>query len=140
MKCPVCVPTGGLPQGDKTIRLDTALLSGVEVDYCPKCYGLWFEEDELHQAKNEKDRSLRWLDIDLWKDIKEFRIARGMKMCPADRVPLYEVRYAAHPEDGRASPASEEARRGGSQVQVDVCNLCHGTWLDRGGFKDIIAD
>ncbi|MBI2642695.1 MAG: zf-TFIIB domain-containing protein [Candidatus Wildermuthbacteria bacterium] len=111
MRCPVC----------KTTKLDKALLSGVEVDYCPKCYGLWFEEDELREAKDEKDRSLRWLDIDLWKDIKEFRIARGMKMCPVDRVPLYEVQY------------------GDSQVQVDLCNLCRGTWLDRGEFKDIIA-
>ncbi len=111
MKCPI----------DKTKNLEKALLSGVEVDYCPKCYGLWFEEDELRWAKDEKDRDLRWLDIDVWKDLEKFRIAPGKKLCPQDRMPLYEVEY------------------GDSNIRIDVCNLDHGIWLDRGEFKDIIA-
>lgn len=111
MKCPVC----------KTKKLEQAILSGVEIDYCPKCYGLWFEEDELRWAKDEKDRDLRWLDIDLWKDVTKFRIAKGQKLCPVHRLPLYEVEY------------------GDSDIKVDVCNLDHGIWLDRGEFKDIIA-
>lgn len=110
MKCPLC-----------KIFLGKAILAGVEVDYCPRCYGLWFEEDELQWAKDEKDRDLRWLDIDLWKDSSQFRLSRGRKLCPADRLPLYEVYY------------------GDSAIQVDVCNLCHGVWLDRGEFKDIIV-
>lgn len=110
MKCPLC-----------TIKLDKALLSGVEIDYCPKCYGMWFEEDELRLAKDEKDRDLRWLDIDIWKDQAKFHISPGKKLCPQDRMPLYEVEY----ED--------------SSIKVDVCNLDHGIWLDRGEFKDIIA-
>lgn len=111
MHCPVC----------KTKKLEKALLYGVEVDYCPKCYGLWFEEDELQWAKDEKDRELRWLDIDLWKDIAQFRVSPQKKFCPADRMPLYEVHYAD------------------SVVKVDVCNVCKGIWLDRGEFKDIIG-
>ena len=110
MKCPQC-----------NIDLDQALLSNVAVDFCSRCYGLWFEEDELQEAKDEKDRDLRWLDIDLWKDETKFRIARGQKICPADRLPLYEVRY------------------GESPIRLDVCNICHGIWLDRGEFKGIIA-
>ncbi len=110
MVCPLC-----------NIKLHNALLSGVDIDYCPRCYGLWFEEDELQSAKDEKDRNLRWLDIDLWRDKTRFRISRQHKLCPFDRMPLYEVRY------------------GDSIVKVDVCNLCHGVWLDRGEFKGIIA-
>ena len=109
-KCPLC-----------KIKLDKSLLSGVEVDYCPRCYGLWFEEDELQLAKDEKDRDFRWLDIDLWKDIARFRISGARKVCPADRLPLYEVSY------------------GDSLVKVDLCNVCHGIWLDRGEFKNIVA-
>ena len=108
--CPLC-----------DILLEKALVSGVEVDYCARCYGLWFEESELEQAKNEKDRNLRWLDIDLWKHSEHFRINPGQKSCPADRLPLYEVRY------------------GDSTIRVDVCNVCKGIWLDRGEFKDIIG-
>lgn len=94
---------------------------GVHVDYCPQDYGLWFDEHELAQAKDARDRDLRWLDIDLWKDPAQFRLAPGQKLCPKDRLPLYEVEY------------------GDSGIKVDVCSLCHGTWLDRGEFKNLIV-
>jgi Zn-finger nucleic acid-binding protein len=109
MTCPLC----------KT-ELKKAVFYGVEVDYCPQCLGLWFEQDELRQAKDEKDKNLNWLDIDLWKEEAKFKISQGKKICPACQVPLYEVRY------------------GDSQVRVDLCNLCQGIWLDRGEFKKII--
>ncbi len=96
-------------------------MHNVEINYCPKCLGLWFEENELQWAKNDADKNLRWLDIDLWKDEKELKINRGIRLCPSCRVPLYEVRY------------------GDSDVVVDVCNLCHGIWLDRAEFRKIIS-
>ena len=109
MLCPICQKT-----------LDRTILSGVEVDYCKKCLGLWFEEEELRWAKDYKDRNLRWLDIDLWKDEEKFKISPGQKFCPKDRLPLYETAY------------------GDSGIKVDVCSICKGTWLDRGEFKRII--
>lgn len=110
MNCPHC-----------KIHLGSAVLSGVEIDYCPKCFGLWFEEEELRWAKDYKDRDLRWLDIDLWLDDEKFKISPGRKLCPHDRLPLYETDY------------------GDSKIRVDVCNICHGIWLDRGEFQKIIA-
>lgn len=109
MFCPIC----------KKTKLDQAIVSGVEVDYCPKCLSLWFEEEELRVAKDYKDRELRWLDIDLWKDPEKFTISPGQKLCPADRLPLYETGY------------------GDSNIKVDLCNICKGVWLDRGEFKKI---
>jgi len=93
---------------------------GVEVDYCPQCLGLWFEKDELRQAKDEKDKDLNWLDIDLWKDETKFKISKEKKICPRCSVPLYSVNY------------------GDSNIEVDICNLCQGIWIDRGEFKKII--
>ena len=90
------------------------------MDFCPHCLGIWFEEDELRLAKDERDKSLRWLDIDLWKNKKDFEILLAPKLCPKCRLPLYEVNY------------------GSSDIKVDLCNLCHGIWLDRGEFKKII--
>jgi Zn-finger nucleic acid-binding protein len=116
MLCPICKE-----------QLKSAILHNTEVDYCPKCLGLWFEEEELNWAKNEKDENLRWLNIDLWQDSSKFKICRGIRLCPFCRVPLYEVRY----ENSSDSPNS-------GQVIVDVCNLCHGIWLDRAEFKKII--
>lgn len=109
MLCPLC-------QED----LEKTIFYGVEIDYCPKCLGLWFEEDELRLAKDKKDEDLKWLDIDLWKERKKFKIARKQKLCPYCRLPLYEIKY------------------GKSDIKADLCNLCYGTWLDRGEFKKII--
>jgi len=108
-RCPIC----------KKPLLAT-VLSGVEIDYCPNCLGLWFEQEELRLAKDEKDKDLKWLDIDLWKDKKKLKISYGIRLCPSCRVPLYEVYY------------------GDSGIIVDVCNLCQGVWLDRAEFKKII--
>ena len=109
MTCPLCKKP-----------LQEAILYGVQVDYCSNCLGLWFEAEELRLAKDQRDRSLRWLDIDLWKDETKFKISPGMRLCPFCRLPLYEVYY------------------GDSQIIVDLCNLCQGTWLDRSEFKKII--
>jgi len=109
MECPICKK-----------NLEKSIFYGVEVDYCPKCLGLWFEEDELRLAKDEKDRNLRWLDIDLWKDKAKFKISRGIRLCPFCRLPLYEVYY------------------GDSRIIVDLCNVCYGIWLDRSEFRKII--
>lgn len=109
MVCPRC----------KT-ELEQALFYNCEVDYCPKCLGIFFEQEELRWAKDEKDQNLVWLDIDLWKDEKKFRLNYGIRLCPVCRVPLYEVYYGA------------------SQIIVDVCNICKGIWLDRSEFKKII--
>lgn len=124
MHCPLC-----------KIKLEKVVLSGVEVDYCPKCLGTFFEEEELRWAKDEKDRNLRWLDIDLWKDQEKFKIAPLQKLCPWCRLPLYETNYG----DSPVRQAQGDAERiEASDIKVDVCNICHGIWLDRGEFKKII--
>lgn len=109
MICPTC-----------KIKLSEELLHNVSVNYCSKCLGLWFEQDELRLAKDKKDKNINWLDIDLWQDKSQFKITGCQKLCPECRLPLYEVEC------------------GDSGVKVDVCNLCYGTWLDRGEFKKII--
>ena len=110
MPCPICKK-----------ELEKAIFYGVEIDYCPTCLGVWFEEEELRWAKDEKDRNLRWLDIDIWKDNEKFKISPNQRLCPSCRMPLYQVGY------------------GESGIFVDVCNLCRGIWLDRGEFKKIVA-
>ena len=109
MICPLCKE-----------NLDKAIFYGVEVDYCPVCLGMFFEEDELKLAKDEKDDELRWLDIELWKEEGEFKFKRSQKLCPVCRLLLYEVNY------------------GDSGIRVDICYSCKGIWLDRGEFKKII--
>lgn len=110
MFCPNC----------QKIQLNRAIFNKTEVDYCIQCLGIWFEQDELRQAKDEKDKELNWLDIDLWQDNEKFKISQNPKICPACSVPFHKVGY------------------GDSEISLDVCNLCQGIWLDRGEFKKII--
>lgn len=109
MVCPIC-----------KINLKKQIFYNTEIDYCPQCLGLWFEEDELRTVKDERDEELNWLDVDLWQDEKRFKISKTVKLCPSCSVPLYNVNY------------------GESRILVDLCNLCQGIWIDRGEFKSII--
>lgn len=102
-------------------ELERALFHNVEVDYCPKCLGIWFDNDELRLAKDEKDKQLNWLDIDLWRDKGNFEVFRISKYCPACRTGLVEIKYD------------------GSKTKVDLCKMCQGVWLDRGEFKQLIS-
>ena len=100
--------------------LEKVLFHNVEVNYCPKCLGMWFDKDELRLAKDDKDKQLNWLDFDLWRDKAKFKVLRVSKFCPACRIGLVEINYD------------------GSKVKVDYCKMCGGVWLDRGEFKQII--
>ena len=101
-------------------QLEKVLFHQVEVDYCPKCLGMWFDKDELRRAKDTRDERLNWLDVDLWRDKGKFRVSRGDKHCPVCRAGLMEVKYDE------------------SKTKVDFCKMCGGVWLDRGEFRQII--
>ena len=101
-------------------QLERILFHNVEADYCPKCLGIWFDKDELRLAKDDKDKNLNWVDVDLWRDKLKFKVSQGNKKCPACRVGLREVAYD------------------GSKIKVDFCKMCQGIWLERGEFKQII--
>jgi hypothetical protein len=101
-------------------KLEKVLFHEVEVDYCPKCLGIWFDADELRFAKDNKDKELNWLDVDLWRDRGKFEVFKIKKHCPVCRVGLQEIRYDE------------------SKTKIDYCKKCNGVWLDRGEFKQII--
>jgi len=100
--------------------LEKALFYTVEVDYCPRCLGIWFEKDELRWAKDAKDKNLNWLDVDVWRDKGKFEVFRSQRYCPDCRISLCQVAYD------------------NSEINIDFCKKCEGIWLDRGEFKQII--
>lgn len=110
MKCP----------NDNT-DLDQALFSDIEVDYCTRCLGIWFDKDELSYAKDKKDDQLNWLDFDIWRDKAKFNLSMSDKHCPSCRVGLMQVGYD------------------NSNVKIDFCKNCQGVWLDRGEFKQMMV-
>ena len=102
-------------------ELEKVLFHNVEVDYCPDCLGIWFDQDELIYAKDDKDKQLNWIDFDIWRDKGKFHLSKSDRHCPFCRTGLMEINYD------------------NSSVKIDFCKHCHGIWLDRGEFKQIIV-
>ncbi len=117
MKCP----------NDNT-ELEQMLFHEVEVDYCPRCLGMWFDKDELAYAKDDKDKQLNWLDIDIWRDKAKFHISKSTRHCPYCSAGLVQVGYDSH-----------SSNEGQTHVKIDFCKNCEGLWLDRGEFKQIMV-
>ncbi len=101
-------------------QLEKVLFYNVEADYCPRCLGIWFDKDEFRLAKDDKDKNLNWVDVDLWRDKGRFDALRVSKHCPVCRAGLVEIAYD------------------NSKTKIDFCKNCQGVWLDRGEFKQII--
>lgn len=59
MKCPI----------DDT-DLAMADRQGIEVDYCPKCRGVWLDRGELDKIieRNAAEQAPRWADRDRYRD------------------------------------------------------------------------
>ncbi|MHC5055270.1 MAG: TFIIB-type zinc ribbon-containing protein [Planctomycetota bacterium] len=100
LMCPKC-------QG--RLHEDTLKSSGVRVDSCPSCRGMWFERDELaaHSAAVE-GRLVPGTDASV-----------SRRRCPVCGVPMTKFRYS------------------GTEVEVDLCEECRGVWLDLGELKSI---
>jgi Zn-finger nucleic acid-binding protein len=86
----------------------------------PKCKGVWFESDELRQAKDASEPDTVWLDFDIWKDNDKLRSSDKGFSCPQCQAELKAVVY------------------GDSEIEVDCCPGCKGTWLDKGEFLKIM--
>ena len=112
MTCPRC---GG--------RTRKRRIKSVQVDRCPACGGTWFAAGKLQLLKNrERAGDYCWIDIDLWRDRRQFRAGRQQRLvCPRDGRPMITVRY------------------GTSRVRVDICSACRGIWLDRAEYDKIVA-
>lgn len=96
-------------------------VGSAHTEACTICRGVWFEAGELKQAEAYVDHDLGWLEVDLWKDVEQFKVTeQAERLCPADGKPMANVRY------------------GPTDVTVDTCPQCRGIWLDQGEFERII--
>ncbi len=92
--------------------------SGLTIDSCPECYGLWFDGEELK-------RFLR---------SKEF----AKKLLEGDSGPAETVREAG---EVRNCPHCPKGKLWSSQMgslTLDYCLKCRGVWFDRGELQKVI--
>ena len=109
MKCPIC-----------SVGLERKLVKEIEIDECPECRGVWFEDDELRKAKDSADSDLNWMDFEVWKHKEKFKAAPRNLGCPKCSGSLVCIDYD------------------NTGVEIDCCPECKGTWLDKGEFKKIV--
>lgn len=111
MKCPNC----GNDFTSKTFHK-------VKIEECEKCQGLWFDRDELNNAKNSTDSDLAWINFDIFEEKgSKYEKNQGNKLCPKDSSSLQKFTYSH------------------SKVSIDACPTCHGIFLDKNEFDKIIS-
>ncbi len=112
MHCPNCHHT-----------LETLNVAGLRIDRCPNCEGLWFDKNELRVLKDRQaGGAYEWIHLDLWRDMEKFRAAKQDRYsCPRDGTSMTTVHYDE------------------SNIAIDLCPNCDGIWLDKDGYREIIA-
>ncbi len=88
MNCPVC-----------NVELRMADRQGVEIDYCPKCRGVWLDRGELDKII---ERSVETLDDD-WDDRYERGAPRDYRAPMAPERRDYEREHSGHYRKKRRS-------------------------------------
>jgi Zn-finger nucleic acid-binding protein len=96
-------------------------LGNVVLDECPQCQGIWFDKDELEDAKDEIDPDLRWMDFEIWSKQARFDVTQKPLECPRCRKNAMKVINFQEPD-----------------IDITFCAFCEGVWLNAGDFKDII--
>jgi Zn-finger nucleic acid-binding protein len=92
-------------------------VSDVEIDWCASCGGIWLDEGELELLSGEKDTS-----NPVNKALKTGQGRTGNKNCPVCAKKMNSTELPVVPP-----------------VEVDVCPLRHGIWLDKGELEKIMV-
>jgi len=100
--------------------MDSLNYGRIELDQCPGCEGMWFDQGELQQVSNLMDDCARAFKVDPWEEIRKMSVTIGARQCPRCRAPMGVVCYP-HP-----------------RLEVDVCLLCAGVWLDADELNKIL--
>ncbi len=105
-------------------EMKTVVIEGIEIDVCPNCGGMWFDEDELVK--------LAELDTDAFQGVEE--ILTPPEKAPSGQTPGYTGRKC--PRCG--APLFSHYYGGNSDIVIDTCEQCGGVWLDGGEFMKIV--
>ena len=88
-------------------------LSGVEIDYCPDCGGIWLDAGELELLLEDKADKVMEL-------FKKERVSKEKKLrCPACNRKMEKIVL--------------------NDTRIDRCPKGHGFWFDKGELVEIIA-
>ena len=94
----------------------------IELDYCPKCGGVWLDSGEL-ELVGQRAGALQQKLLAALEEEQALRREAGVKrLCPVCDSPLLQVKLKEdHP------------------VVVDRCPRRHGLWFDKGELQAVIG-
>jgi uncharacterized protein len=97
---------------------------GMKFEGCSACHGLWLAKGEIKGLRDKIDAeiggNLRWLNDEI-EAIEKASAVKSNRHCPACKNKLLVT-----------------TRFGESEVMIDFCPTCHGTWLDYDEFEEIV--
>lgn len=98
-------------------KLQSVTVGKFRVDRCGSCNGIWFDEGELERMLGTPGTAK--VDLGACARTADMNRQTGAR-CPRCKTGMKTLR---HP------------RR--TEVEVDTCPVCWGTWLDGGEFKSL---
>ncbi|MBI3926615.1 MAG: zf-TFIIB domain-containing protein [Armatimonadetes bacterium] len=109
LNCPACTTTPMICLTDPA--------SGLELDSCPQCFGIWFDGRELSRFFSSKALFTRLLNERQAVPVRPSK-PPGPRTCP------------------RCHQVMELA--GAAGVELDLCRRCSGIWFDHGELSHLI--
>ena len=111
MRCPVCK--------DPMIIVE---YQRIELDYCTKCLGVWFDAGELellaeHLSLDEEALSLH----EIWA-LPDAKVAEKPRKCQMCGKKMRKVYVGEYPK-----------------VLLDICPAMHGVWFDSGEVSQVLG-
>lgn len=91
--------------------------TGLEVDTCPGCLGVWFDAAELKDFYSSDELQKRLTPVGGGSVHHTYEISSKARACP------------------RCRKAMERPHVGG--IALDVCRHCRGVWFDHGELRKI---
>lgn len=106
---------------DCKIDLRTENLMGIDLDVCPDCAGIYFDDGEMMRLKDLGGDAMSDLDDMVLPDEDasiEEDLGASKRMCPKCHEQMHGYNYLYT-----------------SKVRLDGCPTCGGTWVEHGELK-----
>lgn len=120
LACPVCL-------GAQMVKIKPAPDRPLELDYCRRCGGIWFDPGEVGALRGLTPQAL-WTHVHLEPEAFRMKchrchasVRRNEAACPA----CGQENALQCPVDG-----AQLARIEKSGLVLDACPACHGVWFD----------
>lgn len=99
-------------------KLIKVKIEDIVIDYCPTCFGIWFDHGELETLLKRKIHKIGGAG-EVQADYGDDKLN---KKCPVCDKPLIKKKYP------------------NNDMHLDLCKHCGGIWLDGGEFAIIYSD